>query len=154
MKPLREVGISVPVESVHPVGDLVLVKPEPESEKVGHIFLPETARDKERGTRRGTVVACGPGDRAPLFECRDCGLPYASTMERIGEGETFKVASCPYCGCSDRYLHARELAEARAMHVKPGDTVIFPRVPANRVVIDGEEMVFLHEQQHVLAVIE
>ena len=46
------------------------------------------------------------------------------------------------------------------MHVKPGDEVIYTRVPANNVRLNQqysfsrEEYVFLHEEQHVVAVIE
>jgi co-chaperonin GroES (HSP10) len=38
--------------------------------------------------------------------------------------------------------------------VKPGDEVIYPRVPANDLRINGEEYTMLHEEQHCLAVVE
>jgi co-chaperonin GroES (HSP10) len=35
-----------------------------------------------------------------------------------------------------------------------GDIVIFPRVPANEIAINGLEFVMLHEEQHVVGVVE
>ncbi len=40
------------------------------------------------------------------------------------------------------------------MGVEVGDVVLYPRVPANDVRINGEEHTLLHEEQHILAVIE
>lgn len=40
------------------------------------------------------------------------------------------------------------------MGVEVGDIVLYPRVPANDVRINGEEHTLLHEEQHILAVVE
>jgi co-chaperonin GroES (HSP10) len=40
------------------------------------------------------------------------------------------------------------------MNIGCGDRVVYPRVPANDVMINGRQYTFLHEQQHILAVLE
>lgn len=132
MKPLRYPETTATVEQLRPLGDLVLVRPLPEAEKIGQIFLPDNARNPERGLRRGVVVACGPGDMRHDFELKALDVP--------------PELSKP---CTDFSWWPRH-----AMHVKPGDIVIYPRVPANGVTIDGAEHFLIHEEQHVLAVIE
>lgn len=176
MRPLREVSIDYAPESIQLMGDFVLVKPDAPLAMQGTIEIPDSAiaAQKEYGLQRGKVVACGPGDRVIWFVCADCGMDYTSTLDPRPEGDPncgavrviYAVASCPRCGSSSRSAlldswcgfhgvvhHGNERCN-RPMHVKPGDTVIFPRVPANRVMIRGEEFVMLHEEQHVLAVIE
>jgi len=45
--------------SINPLGDRVVVKPEPAEEKTASgLFIPDTAKEKPQ---RGTVVAVGPG---------------------------------------------------------------------------------------------
>jgi co-chaperonin GroES (HSP10) len=44
--------------------------------------------------------------------------------------------------------------ERWSMTVSPGDEVIYPRVPANDLRINGEEYTMLHEEQAVLAIVE
>jgi chaperonin GroES len=45
--------------SIKPLGDRVVVKPEPAEEKTASgLFIPDTAKEKPQ---RGTVVAVGPG---------------------------------------------------------------------------------------------
>lgn len=46
-----------------------------------------------------------------------------------------------------------ETASRHDMNVQVGDTVIFPRVPANEIVLNGEVYCWLREEQHVLAVV-
>lgn len=65
------------------------------------------------------------------------------------------------CGPGDKVTEGWDVPGGRAntwkrhpMHVRPGDEIIFPRVPANVVNIGGEELILCHEQQHILAVIE
>lgn len=45
---------------IKPLADRVLVEPAPKEEKVGSIFIPETAKEKPQ---RGTVVAVGTGKK-------------------------------------------------------------------------------------------
>jgi hypothetical protein len=40
------------------------------------------------------------------------------------------------------------------MSVQVGDEILYWRSPANDVKIDGQEYVFLHEEQHLVAVLE
>lgn len=40
------------------------------------------------------------------------------------------------------------------IHVEPGDEVIYTRCPDNDVRINGGEYTFLHEEQHIFAVVE
>jgi co-chaperonin GroES (HSP10) len=60
----------------------------------------------------------------------------------VGRGD--KIL-CGPCACEGRRAE---------MNVHAGDEVVYPRVPANDVVINGEEYTFLHEEQHVLAIVE
>ncbi len=167
MKPLRYPETKATAEQLRPLGDLVLVRPlklEAETHS-GRLVIPESARMPERGLRRGMVVACGPGDRAIGFMCADCRKFYTSTITMEGDLQSsaskvsWHVADCPYCSSSNReILHTgidgHRYEERRPMHVKPGDTVIYPRVPANGLRLGDEDFVLLHEEQHVLAVIE
>ena len=43
-----------------PLGDRILVKPIPTEEKVGGIYIPDTAQEKPQ---KGKVVAVGPGNK-------------------------------------------------------------------------------------------
>lgn len=54
------------------------------------------------------------------------------------------------CGAGDKLHDSSRVF----MHVKSGDTVLYQRAPANNVVINGGEYVFLHEESQILAVIE
>jgi co-chaperonin GroES (HSP10) len=165
MKPLREASIDTDPESIIPFGDFVLVRPEEPADNRNGIAIPESARasEKEYGLQTGTVVACGPGDRALWCYCNDCEARYTSTLSPRPEGDpncgavrvVYGVATCPRCDSSNREMMSIGHPECRRpMHVKPGDTVVFPRVPANRLVIQGEEYVILHEEQHCWAVLE
>lgn len=40
------------------------------------------------------------------------------------------------------------------MCVQPGDEIVYARVPANDIRIDGEEYTLLHEEQHVLCIVD
>lgn len=158
MKPLRYPETSATVEQLRPLGDLVLVRPLPEEEKIGSVVLPDNARTPERGLRRGKVIAAGPGDRAFHFKCDECFADYSSTVHS-DDGKVFAVSACPRCGSKERSLYLSVANEEphssrRPMHVKPGDTVIYPRVPSGGVMINGAECFLIHEEQHVLAVIE
>lgn len=110
MKPIYHPSIETQLESLTPLGDFVLVRRMPDAPR-GLIEVPLSAREPERGLRRGMVVRVGMGDRRP-----------------------------------DGGRHP--------MYVKPGDTVVYPRVPANNVVLNGDEYTLIHAEQHVLAVLE
>ncbi len=44
--------------NIKPLADRVVVRPEPADEKIGALYVPDTAKEKPQ---RGTVVAAGPG---------------------------------------------------------------------------------------------
>lgn len=78
------------------------------------------------GIRRGRVVAVGDGDRF-IWSKKDPG-------KAIGL--------------------ANKDGSPAAMQVAPGDEVLYTRAPANDVYIEGRPYVFLHEEQHIYAVVE
>lgn len=141
------------IEALRPLGDFVLVKPLVTTNDAG-IIDPKTQRTKdgrwrlqnrETGNRFGTVIAVGAGDRMIAVLCRNCE-----------EGEailaTAKNRDCRTCG---KPLDCFPEVDFHApMHVSPGDVVIFPRVPANEVIINGEEFVLLHEESQIYGVVE
>lgn len=54
------------------------------------------------------------------------------------------------CGPGDRDKRGDRIP----MNVDVGDEILYRRAPANDICIDGQEYTFLHEEQHILAVIE
>jgi co-chaperonin GroES (HSP10) len=56
-------------------------------------------------------------------------------VEKVGPGDIVK---------GERY----------ALGVKPGDIVLYDRVPANDVNLNGQMYTLCHEEQHVIAVLE
>jgi co-chaperonin GroES (HSP10) len=156
--------------SIQPLGDLVLVKRLPDSEKTpsGMIWLPNTRNEKNpaQGPRRGVVVAVGPGDRELLLWCgndkwvrdRSSGFCEGDLRPTFAYVLANGIPACPQCGGSMYIVAGANTVPHdklhRPMHVEVGDEVIYNRAPANDVSINGEEYVFIHEEQHLLAVIE
>jgi co-chaperonin GroES (HSP10) len=167
----RHVNIPADLSSIKPLGDFVLVRVIPETDMhAGLIFIPISARDqsKYQAPRIGEVIACGPGDKTLVLICPDC-LPDEIWNGSFDDFETHRSADsgmrCHRCGCYslDNVLEYQEDHVLRdlppktgrfPMHVKPGDRVVFWRAPANSVVINDEIYHFLHEEQHILAVLE
>lgn len=151
------------IEALRPLGDFVLVKPLVTTNDAG-IIDPKTQRTKdgrwrlqnrETGNRFGTVIAVGAGDRVIQLVCQSCDLP----QHRIDRGQETKKWRCSQCGGVDLHAgggDAAWLADISRMPlgVSPGDVVIFPRVPANEVIINGEEFVLLHEESQIYGVVE
>ena len=54
------------------------------------------------------------------------------------------------CGAGDKRLDNSRIA----INVQPGDIVLYDRVPANDVRLNGVEYTLCHEEQHILAVLE
>ena len=82
-------------------------------------------------------------------ECTESGLVWLPDNARNPEqglrrGVVLKV------GPGDKHPAGGRLP----MNAAPGDEIVYPRVPANDIRLNGEEYVFLHEEQHILAVIE
>lgn len=141
MKQFTHMDIPVELERLRPLYDFVLVKRLPDEESAvtaGGIVLPESARSADRpGLRRGLVVLIGAGDA--VF-CERCWTRGSYTSGPLG------VVTCEDCRGAGKKRHP--------MNVEPGDVVVYQRAPANDIRLNGEEYVFLHEQQHVLAVLE
>lgn len=147
--------ISADPATLTPLYDFVLVKPFPKDD--GLIINPGVhmtgdfrwRSDRPRGNRFGAVVAVGKGDRMVGLKCEQCD----ELATRI---DTAKFRICRSCGGDLKYsAECEALSEMRApMHVVPGDVVVFPRVPANEILINQEEYVMLHEEQHILAVVD
>ena len=154
-----------------PLGDLILVKPDPEPEKIDSIFVATGYQPQGHKAGRGdecfagTVVAVGPGDRHKPFASLTCP---ACRSKRFFEVEMDSyLCECPK-GAIPRDLAERWDAGRYPMLTKVGDRVIFPRRPSSPVGtdprfsaggdsglrIDGELYLLFHEEQSCFAVIE
>jgi co-chaperonin GroES (HSP10) len=141
------------------LGDLVLVRPfdvAPDS----IIVDPGTSMTKDgrwvqnrpQGNRLGTVVAAGKGDKMIGLYCEDCAK---TEMRIVVTDQRMKRMTCACGGQKLTISHNGHALPARAeMPVAIGDVVIFPRVPANELELNGEEYVFLHAEQHILGIVE
>lgn len=112
--------------TIRPLEDRVLVRDIPDEEKVGAVYSPETARDRDLN-RRGIVVAVGLGDRF-----------YEKGKNPI-TGEVIR-----------RAVKGGRLP----MEVKVGDRVIFNRRKDMEFFFEGERYNFVNEEQSILAVLE
>jgi hypothetical protein len=95
-------------------------------------------------------VAVGPGDAMQMFHC-ECGT---SCFRTLLAAATRGFPRCEKCGESMQIVVAVKPPARAPMHVSVGDEILYDRSPANDVSINGEEHCFLHEEQHVLAVLE
>lgn len=130
------------------LGDRLLVRVEPEPDKIGLIVVPMSAQNpgntgQDRYLRYGVVVRVGPGDRcgtpeykaADDFDVRGC-LTWTNYKRCPG-------ASCPRCHGTGRL----------PMIVRPGNTVLYDHPSDKQFEMHGEIYVFIHEQQHVRAIV-
>lgn len=156
------------ISTIRPIGDFVLVRPFPREHGTGSLIIdPGTQMTKDgrwrtknrlRGNQMGEVIAVGKGDRMFGYICCFCSfIRNAPTRDfRIAGARTPKCSICHepmYLAMADR-VAGIPLSKRAPMNVQPGDIVIYPQVPANEVSINGERLIFLHEEQHVLAVVE
>lgn len=141
---------------IRPLFDRLLLRDCKEPEKIGSIWIPETAAErgvgKEGRLRMGIVVAVGPGDpwakekvvkgttqiiRKALGACRECN----------GEGRNlYSDVICPACGGDGIWR--------KPMYCKVGDTVIYDMRREAEIFLDGVRHVILHEEQAVLAILD
>lgn len=154
--------------TIRPYADCVLVRPIDDPTAPRSPIIPSATHmtkdgrwrsDRAKGNQYGEVVAVGPGDKLLVMYCRACfdgdsGCrvdPFATRLEGASS------RTCRNCG-GPLTLGANgdgtAMIDRAEMHVKVGDVIIFPRVPANEIEVNGESMVFLREIQHVLAVVE
>lgn len=132
----------VPFQPIH---DRLLVKWEPESARVLSIWTPESARrpgalGSDRFLRIGRVVATGPGDPC---QCVGKQIEFAASIGVKPESVIPPGPPCERC-------HAGRIP----MQCKVGDRILYDHPSDKEVTIEGEQYVILHEEQHVLAVIE
>lgn len=147
----RHEDIPAELAAVRPRGDFVLLRVLPEDAlEGGRIWIPQSTRERgKQPPRIGFVVAVGKGDRLFSLFCPFCRQFTART-------ETARSWRCRECGETMRQRTTTDGTETGRceMNVKPGDRVLYWRVPANGVKLNGEEFVFVHEQQHIVAVLE
>lgn len=172
--------ITADLSQLTPLHDFVLVKPISddaviESQAFGSkpVLIHNPAKhmtgdyrwrsDRPRGNRIGKVVAIGRGDRMIPEICLNCEMGRYS-WEELSSGVTVdttpwrsrlagaKRRRCSNCGAEQVVFPYMDFRAP--MNVAPGDTVVFPRVPANEIQINGENYVFLHEESQVYAVLE
>ncbi len=165
---------SLNAEDIRMLFDRILVRDQKDPDKIGSIWIPETAAERGMGKRGllriGIVVAVGPGDpwarekmakgstqvaRKALGACDFPGLPFwLNGEEKIGPpcegGNVFDIVNyekipCPRCKGDGIRRHP--------MYCKPGDTVIYDRRKEGEIFIDGERFGILHEEQAVLAIL-
>ncbi len=158
-----ERNVDVPVATVRPRGDLVVIERIDDADaymrRTG-LWIPKAnRRGKPAELRMGNVIATGPGDRLLEVVCADCGTTRVLNVEH--KAQCYANMQKCYCGstgkckaCGSVWITAQAVDFRRTMEVKPGDTVFYWRVPANDVMIDSSPYVFIHEEQHIEAVIE
>jgi co-chaperonin GroES (HSP10) len=140
---------------VKPTGDFVLIKPLPNDDPLSRLWLPASVHRKKMILKRGLVIAVGQGDSIVQLKCTECGKERARLAVLIPDRTAdsrlpIKTGTCK-CGCS----MVEVLGTSRAaMNVQAGDEILYWRSPANDVRINEEEYVFLHEEQHIVGVIE
>lgn len=160
-------SIIADISKLKPLGDFVLVKPFTLDEQLAmqdRLMAPSPIKmtsdgryvsNRPRGLQYGKVIACGAGDRILCLVCQSC----EKFQHRIERGQESKKWRCSECGGFDLVSGAGESPDtadiARAsLDCRLGDVILFPRVPANEISINGEGFVMIHEEQHVWAVVE
>lgn len=140
--------------TVQPTGDFVLIKPLPNP--LEKLWLPETVRRGMSPLKRGRVVAAGPGDKLLTLQCRACNAVRTriAALEWLHSDHLRGPVQLGRCACGCGSCEVVSADERTEMQTRPGDEVLYWRAPANDVRINGEEYVFLHEEQHIVAVLE
>lgn len=159
MKPPRHPSVAAQLCDIQPLGDCVLVRRVDGKEHAGLIVIPQGLRNPARGLRVGEVVAVGPGDKLLKIKCGLCGLwrefiPGVRYKESHNGEHPVPRAPLPCRVCGSSNIEATWTHGRADMNLKAGDQIVYSRTPANNVVIDGQEYVFLHEAQHIDAVLE
>lgn len=145
----RTGNVNISPESVQPLGDFVLVRRLLNEDKIGSIFLLTGKNNDKRELWRGVVVACGLGDALLNLECANCESQ-KQMVAQVAKERGF--GKCDICGFTELKLRSQD--SRVAMNVKVGDEILFARAPANDIDFNGAAHVFLHEEQHIYAVIE
>jgi co-chaperonin GroES (HSP10) len=142
-----------------PLEDRLVVRVEPEKSEHHGLVIPEIARRAgamggDKFLRIGVVVKAGPGDAWPPFQgfCPEC--VEAVWLWPAPEADV-DHQRCPNCKNLVMELSS-EPGRRRPMDVGVGDRILFDRPSDRLLAVEGDdaEYVFLHEEQHVLAVLE
>jgi hypothetical protein len=148
-------SVSTEMEAMKPLGDFVLVKPLPIDDPLSRLWLPISVKRTIMQLKLGLVVAAGDGDRLITLRCKACGTE-RSRLAQLGftHAEHLRAPiKTSRCSCGESAVDL--VGETRAaMNVQVGDEIIYWRSPANDCFINGVEYVFLHEEQHIVAVVD
>jgi co-chaperonin GroES (HSP10) len=176
MRELYKTSIPTEIADVMPFGDCVLVQridadERGETVSPAGVISPKIPRHMVQSLHTGIVLRVGPGDRLIEFLCAACGQVKSinASSGRPSQGRDYsfvcsKPGKCD-CGATEEASNWQQVGESRRlMGVKPGDKILYPRVPANAVRLANPERysfnvgesnyTFLHEEQHVWAVLE
>lgn len=138
----RHANIPAELANLRPCGDFVLVRVIPEPEMAGRIVLPQ-GRKENLAPRIGEVIAVGPGDKLPLSN---------KEMRQLADADGGIVR--PWADEIVYEVRADIWWTRGPMHVKPGDRILYWRTYANEVVLNDELYQLIHEEQHIVGVLE
>jgi co-chaperonin GroES (HSP10) len=144
-------------ERFRPLNDQILVRREASPNMQGMIHLPESAQLTAQGrgeVHQGVVVALGPGDWVNCSDCDGTGLVAVK-----GHGQM----PCPTCNSGENarwdfdekgnWLGGGGIKRA-PIDLQIGDRILFWFHEGAEHTIQGEKYIIIHEEQHVLGVLE
>jgi co-chaperonin GroES (HSP10) len=135
------------VDELRLLADHVLVRPLTPPAMDGSIHIPQSAKQD----RYGEVVKCGPGDKVTQHWCSECGrdLWPVLALFPLPENEfAHRYGYCIVCNVETPVILRHH------MNVKPGDRILYGPRPWATVRLEGVDYEILHEEQHILAVLE
>lgn len=166
--------------SIKPIWDRILVRDIPDENKIGSIWIPETAAERGVGKdgliRLGLVVAIGAGDKFTREWVERDHLTGTHQVMRKGLGACEYCAGCgqikifgknnmkmvtPATWSQDDQVPVEECPVCHGdgvrrwpMYCKPGDTVVYDRRKESELFIEGCRYAVIHEEQAVFAILE
>ena len=120
----------VDVKKIRLQRDRVLVEDIPDSDRIGSIWVPESAKGLEQ-IRQGIVVAIGPGDD------RIDRLVSQNTVDAFGHART-------------AFRSAETVSGHLPMSVRPGDRVLYGRRDDSEIYVGGKTLCLCYEEQSIL----
>jgi len=139
----------IDIAKITPREDWVLVRPDPPT-RADSIVIPESAQDPRFEGHEGVVVRVGPGDTIVHYWCFICDRDIPFTKWRLGKTWE-KRPKCPRD--ATHQLRLQEHVTRVPMTVKPGDRVLYVEGD-HEIKIKGQKYFILHEEQHILSVLE
>ncbi len=152
-------------EQIQPIMDRVLVRDVAEVEKVGMLFIPQTAKEQGIGKnglyRRGVVVSVGRGDKFKELGFGEDGKLRRQRVEcGCGDGMELRKTCSDVCPASG-VLHCHACSKCGGsklgrlpMPVRVGDTVIYDRRKDLEVTIRGTRHSLINVEQSIFATME